>query len=721
MRSRRTAGQRVTFRVWANRLENKIHDLQMHFDPILLLHDAQGRELAADDNHDFADPRSRIEFKEAGPLLAQIRDTTYAGNANWTYVLAGDRRARTRPRSLPMAVNPGAKAWLRAQGLSTSTRTDDRPRRRRDGRRAAPGWRRSPDSEGATLARPARRHAAAPGHRGGRRPAEAGQAQALTLPRRLSGRLAARRTTSTPIGSRRRRGRSTPSRSSPAAPARRPTRSSASSTPRGQTQAEADDTLGRRTRASNGPRPADGAFAVQVSDLHSRGGADFGYVLEAEAARPDFVLTCDPDKLNVGPGGRVPVFVQVDPPRRVRAAPSTLEWDGPPAGRLRQPADHPPAMTQGVMVVSADADAAPAAGFSDPEGKAETPDGAIVRKAEPKQEIYLPGGGRGFYAVNTLALAVTDPSDITVEAKPAEITLEPGGTATIDVTVTRRAGYEQGRQPRRRSSSTSAASTATPCPRRDRPPRREQDPPRPQGNRRQDRPRGRARRRPLRKRPDRRHGPRLDQLRRSRRPMRVHDPDLRQGQMKLCDESGMSISAIEHIQASSHKAPSPRPSPSREREENTVPSPSGRGLGWADENSPFWGPCGLTIGSDFLHCIDAAGSLPSGDGELAWSSTHKDGPRRQTIGLQNLQASSGFVSGRSRDLWKKKYAELKVKSKRLQQQVADASRSRADWRGKAEAACRETESSGTDCRTPGPTGRSFPRKRKKNDRSSRPR
>ena len=76
------AGQRVVFSVWANRLENKIHDLQTHFDPILLLFDANGRELAADDNHDFADPLLSYEFKQDGTYYLQVRDTTYGGNAN---------------------------------------------------------------------------------------------------------------------------------------------------------------------------------------------------------------------------------------------------------------------------------------------------------------------------------------------------------------------------------------------------------------------------------------------------------------------------------------------------------------------------------------------------------------------------------------------------------------------------------------------------------------
>src|SRR4028118_104515 len=81
------AGRRVTFSLWGNRLEDKIHDLQAHMDPILGLHDAAGRELAVDDNAQFADPRLSYEFPEAGTYYLQVRDTTYAGNPNWTYVL----------------------------------------------------------------------------------------------------------------------------------------------------------------------------------------------------------------------------------------------------------------------------------------------------------------------------------------------------------------------------------------------------------------------------------------------------------------------------------------------------------------------------------------------------------------------------------------------------------------------------------------------------------
>ena len=42
------AGQTITFEVYCARIEDKIHDLQKHLDPLLTLYDAQGRELAAE-------------------------------------------------------------------------------------------------------------------------------------------------------------------------------------------------------------------------------------------------------------------------------------------------------------------------------------------------------------------------------------------------------------------------------------------------------------------------------------------------------------------------------------------------------------------------------------------------------------------------------------------------------------------------------------------------
>ncbi|MDR3634457.1 MAG: PPC domain-containing protein [Isosphaeraceae bacterium] len=433
------AGQRVTFSVWANRLENKIHDLQAHFDPILSVYNAQGRELAVDDNHDFADPMLSYEFKEAGTAYIQIRDTTYAGNPNWTYVL----QATAGPYAtsvFPMAVNPGAISSLHAQGFNfdlSQTMTLDVPKDVPTG-----SWLTSlPTAQGSTLALPLVVTKFPVVTETGDAPSLVAKAQKVAFPAAISGRLGepndadvfqfeAKKGTVYAFEVIARR----------AGAATDPVLKVVND--KDALQAQADDTFGKDPRLE-WTAPADGVFGLQVSDLHSRGGDGFGYVLAAEVAEPDFLVTCDPDKINVGPGGRVPVFVQVT--RRTGfSGPVTLLWDGLPQGVSASPLTVPANMTEGVMVVSAAADAKPAAGFVALRGKGDAPKGPIVRTVSPKQEIYFPGGGRGFWPVETFAIGVTDPSDITVEAKPHAITLAPGSTATIDIKVTRDADYKQG-------------------------------------------------------------------------------------------------------------------------------------------------------------------------------------------------------------------------------------------------------------------------------------
>jgi len=432
-------GQRVTLGLWGNRIENKIHDLQQHLDPIVVLHDAQGRELAANDNYDLADPMLSYEFKEGGTYFVEVRDTTYAGNPNWTYVL----QATSGPyitSVFPMAVQAGAKAELHAAGYNfdtTQTIALDVPADAKRGPALFP----LQTAEGMAVPFPLVVTDLPLTVEKGDTAPEIGKAQALDLPVAVSARLeepndvdgyvfnAAKGTIYAFEVVARRAGAATD-------PVLRVLDL------KGITVAEADDTFGKDPRLE-WTAPGDGPFLIQVNDLHSRGGEAFGYVLEAQVAQPDFVLTCDPDKLSVGPGTRTPSFVKVERHTGFKG-PVTLEWHNLPAGISASPLTIPAQMTQGVIVLEAKADAPMAAALVSLEGKGETPQGPIVRTAEPKQEIYLPGGGRGLYRVATLAASVTSPSDITVEAKPTEITLKPGESATIDVNITRRGGFEQG-------------------------------------------------------------------------------------------------------------------------------------------------------------------------------------------------------------------------------------------------------------------------------------
>lgn len=429
--------QRITFSVWANRLENKIHDLQLHFDPILVLHDQTGRELAADDNNDFADPMLSYEFKEDGVYFLEVRDTTYGGNVNWTYAL----QATAGPVAtsvFPLGVNPGKDATLTAHGYNVDT---SKPIALKVPANLSPGpWFVSlPTSNGPTLATPVVVTTLPIVLEKDDAPEPASKARGVTLPAAICGVL----NTANDVD-----GFTFEAKKGQIYAFEVVARRAGSAmdpvlkivTAKDAQSAEADDSpgLGKDLRLE-WTAPADGPFTLQVSDLHGRGGHEFGYVLLAEPAQPDFVLTCDPDKLNVGPDGRVPLFVQVT--RRAGfTGPVTLALEGLPAGVSASPLTIPATMTQGAIVISAAKDAQPAATLPSLKGTS----GAIVRKASPKQEIYMPGGGRGVYTVDTLTAGVTDPCDISVEASTKSITLAPGGAATIDVTVTRKPGFDKG-------------------------------------------------------------------------------------------------------------------------------------------------------------------------------------------------------------------------------------------------------------------------------------
>ncbi|GAC1450187.1 MAG: hypothetical protein NVSMB9_34460 [Isosphaeraceae bacterium] len=435
------AGQKLTFSVWANRLENKIHDLQAHFDPILALHDSTGRELATDDNHDFADPLLIHEITRDGKYYLQVRDTTYGGNPNWTYVLQATN-GPVATSLFPLAVKPGTKTLLHAKGPNIDPAEEIVLDVSKDVR-SGPQLVALPTRKGQTLAT----HVVVTSHpivlETTDTPSEAEKAQTLTIPSAVCGRLGEANDTDAfrfeakkgqiftlEIVAR---------------------RAGASTDPvlqvldaKGAELAEADDTPGLgKDCLLEWTAPSDGSFRLVASDLHLRGGDDFGYVLLARQAHPDFSLRSDPDKVNVGPGGRVPLFVHLTRQGGFDG-PVTLDLGALPPGVTASPLTIGPKMSDGVVVVSASADAKPAASLLRLTGKASTSAGPVARDAIPGEEIYLPGGGRGVYPVDTLALGVTEPPDIRVEATPKTISLKPGGTAAIDVKVTRKAGFEQG-------------------------------------------------------------------------------------------------------------------------------------------------------------------------------------------------------------------------------------------------------------------------------------
>src|SRR5262249_20248524 len=115
------AGQTFTFEVQGARIEDKIHDLQKHVDPMLTLFDADGRELAANDDFYFADPLLTHTFARAGDYFIQVRDAKYDGDPRWVY----GRTVTNKPYAthvFPMAGRPGSKVEVEPIGSAAKTK-----------------------------------------------------------------------------------------------------------------------------------------------------------------------------------------------------------------------------------------------------------------------------------------------------------------------------------------------------------------------------------------------------------------------------------------------------------------------------------------------------------------------------------------------------------------------------------------------------------------------
>jgi hypothetical protein len=108
------AGQRVSIEAVARRLG-------FGLDPIIVLFDADGRELASadDDESTGADARLTYTFKTAGDYVIQLGDIRYAGSATYRYRLRiGDFPLLAA--SYPMGAQAGTKAAVQVVGSAVA-------------------------------------------------------------------------------------------------------------------------------------------------------------------------------------------------------------------------------------------------------------------------------------------------------------------------------------------------------------------------------------------------------------------------------------------------------------------------------------------------------------------------------------------------------------------------------------------------------------------------
>jgi hypothetical protein len=440
------AGRALTFEVLCARLEDKIHDLQKHADPLLSLYDEQGRELAANDDFYFADPLLEYRVPQDGDYYIQVRDSKYDGDSRWVYALLITDRPYVS-HIYPMAGNPGQTLSVELVGTAAATCSHAElhvP--------SEPGLHRVHLNIDGVPTNPVTVLTSALPQVQEQEPNDTpARANRVSIPCGINGRIGQRRDLDhfifhAPKGKAVRF----------EVKARRFGSNLVSSldsvldvlTTQGKSLASNDDTFGKDAALVFTP-PAEGDYVLRIRDLNSKGGPTAVYYIEADWARPDFTLRCDPDKAMIGPGSSTAWYVQVQRANGF-TGPVKVAVTGVPRGVTVSPLTISPTMTQGLLVLTASADAPRDAVNVQVTGTAEVrqPDGAktaLRRTATPDEEIYLPGGGRGRFDVHMQTITVTDPSDILeVDVTPSRLTLRPGQEARLDVALKRRPDYQQG-------------------------------------------------------------------------------------------------------------------------------------------------------------------------------------------------------------------------------------------------------------------------------------
>jgi hypothetical protein len=440
------AGQGVTFAVTSHRFCFKRHNQIEHVDPILVLSDSTGHEIASNDDYYSGDPMLHHRFETPGDYYVAVRDVNYNGASFFNYsLLLSDRPYVTSV--FPMAIAPTGPRTFAATGFLLQ----NGPLPLRDMPGPAPldlGPHSVQLTSGGVATNPVTVEVANLPIQGEVEPNDAQKQanQAPTVRVVLNGRMDQTNDVDSYAF---------------ALKAGRPVRfevtarrngSSLDSnlrllTEKGDSVAANDDSPGSKDSLLIYTPPADGLYTLQIRDLLNRGGPTFGYFIRAGYEEPDFDMTCDDDKAGIGPDGAVPWFV-----RATRRAgfngPIEVRVEGLPPGVTVNPLTIPPSMTDGCLILQAARNAKPAASSVRVIAKATVNgmDGKpheIERRVQPLQELYMGGGGRNVWPVQTQVVQIIPDYDIAaVKVTPLTLSLRPGEQTTLEVEVARRPNYK---------------------------------------------------------------------------------------------------------------------------------------------------------------------------------------------------------------------------------------------------------------------------------------
>jgi hypothetical protein len=453
------AGQSLVFHVRSQRLQDRIHDLQAHSDPILTIRNAQGSTIAAADNVFHGDPFLCHRFEQPGEYFLEMRDVRYTGNQYWEYAI--EIHSRPFVRSVfPLAINPGKETKLTAIGSQLSLsgvgfqpalemtlpagHVENVPH---GINRIRLPFADRPSNPVAAYVTPLPVVMEPADDNNDAVKAISSQPSSLNLPCVINGRIEQPGDVDCFVFEAKK-----DDKLSFEVKARR-LQSELDSTIRvlnatGATIAENDDLrVGKRGSQDSWIEsltiPADGKYVLEIRDMHLRGGENFVYAIEVTQARPYFNLYADTDKTNLSPGVNGVMWVKVERKNGFTGA-VQLHVDGLPAGVTAECGRIlPDKGTDGCIVFKATPEAGRA--FSPivirGSGVHAQADGQMIELsalATTYQEMYQPGGGRGHWPVDQHIVAVIPPHDIRgIKLSATEISLKPGESKTIDVTIER--------------------------------------------------------------------------------------------------------------------------------------------------------------------------------------------------------------------------------------------------------------------------------------------
>ena len=446
------AGARLNFHCRCARLQDRIHDLQRHADPMITIRNAMGGTVAASDNYFFGDPFLAVTFERAGDYYLEIRDVRYHGNTYWEYSVEVTNRPFVS-NIYPLGIAPGEETQVELVGShlpETRKSTVTLPADAQTG----PTWVQldlSGDQSNPVPAYATTLPVVVETDADNTTP-EGGQS--VTIPAGINGRISessdvdcfrfeAKKGDAFTFEVRARRYQSSVD------PYIRLLNSD------GKQLSENDDLRDMKrgfadSRIENWKVPADGTYTLEIRDMHLRGGDSFVYFIEITRAEPHFRLYADTDKTLLAPGTSGVFFVQVerkngftgDVQLHVDDLPDGVEAV---CGRIL-----PDKGRDGCVILRAAPDAKALVQNIRIRGTSTWKPGEAAEPLELAataaiyQEMYQPGGGRGHWPVEVHTVSVAAPTDILgIKLSESDISLKPGESKKIEVTIERAEGFDK--------------------------------------------------------------------------------------------------------------------------------------------------------------------------------------------------------------------------------------------------------------------------------------